>query len=503
VQIVIARWSGAAAPRVKFAFMGAGGVSSVQFNVSSGGDVVGPTIFGHNGSPDGFSVGAVPYTSRTTPETFSSRGPRTLYFGPANGTNPAAPLGVPEVVPVPHMAATDGGANTFFGQNAGGGTFRFFGTSAAAPHAAAAAALMWERVLPGTLTRAAALDAFTAAGHPVPINGGPAAVGLGLIDTLGSAQEVKPYGFLRAFTTPGGSVPGNLLYGTTWTNQWATDWVKLPVGSYPITGTAVEGFLPPAPVMANITAGNTTVVAIPYTTLGNLRVVTGPLDGLNRPPETTISIDGVRVNDFNFYAPFPAGPHQVCFGPAPGFTAPPCQNVNVVADRTQLTTVTGTFTPSPGAPGEAGMGLLRVVPQPVGQVPTVISIDGQRRNQWALDWLKLAPGTYTLSYSDVEGFRAPAPQQVQIVAGQTTTVTPTFSVLGNLRVFTNLANPVQTLYIDGKPVNDQAIWTPFPAGSHELCFGWAPGFVSPGCGSINVPASRVGLLTVQGLYTAG
>ena len=103
-----------------------------------------PDGLGHSGTPDGFSVGAVRYDTRTTPETFSSRGPRTLYFGPADGTTPAAPLGAPEVVAVPHMAATDGGANTFFGSNVGG-TWRFFGTSAAAPHAAAAAALMWER----------------------------------------------------------------------------------------------------------------------------------------------------------------------------------------------------------------------------------------------------------------------------------------------------------------------------------------------------------------------
>ena len=495
VQVVLARWSGAPAPRVKFLFAGASGFTSVQFNTSTGGDIVGPTIWGHSGTPDGFSVGAVRYDTRTTPETFSSRGPRTLYFGPADGTTPAAPLGAPDVVAVPHMAATDGGANTFFGSNVGG-TWRFFGTSAAAPHAGAVAALMWERE--GSLTRPEALAAFTTTSHPVPVNGGPTAVGAGLIDGLGALQEVKPYGRLRVFTTPGGSVPGNVLFGTSWQNQWATDWVKVPVGGYSVSGTAVEGFDPPAPFMANVTAGNDTVAPIPYTTLGNLRVVLAPAVA------STISIDGVRVNDWNFYSPFPAGAHQVCFGPVAGYNPPPCQNVNVVADRAQLTTVTGTFTPNAAAPGETGMGMLRVAPSPL--VPTVVSINGQRRNQWALDWLKLPPGTYTLSVSDVEGYRAPAAQQVQIVAGETTEVSPSFTVLGNLRVSTNLGIPVfteATVFIDGKPLNDGGLWTPFPAGSHEVCFGWVPGFVSPPCQTISVPASRVGLLTVQGVYAAG
>ncbi len=109
------------------------------------------------------------------------------------------------------------------------------------------------------------------------------------------------------------------------------------------------------------------------------------------------------------------------------------------------------------------MGYLRVALQPAGQVPALIYIDGKQRNQWGLDWLKLPPGTYTISYSDVEGFRPPPSQQVTITAGQVTTLTPQFETLGNLRVRTN---PVGARNDDGRrlPINDGSVWTPFAAG---------------------------------------
>jgi len=510
VKIVLARWDGSPLPRLKF-IMDGDGINSVQYNLSGSGDVVGPTIFGHSGSPDAFSVAAVPYDDRTTSEVFTSRGPKTLYYEPVVGSTAAAPLGAPEVVPVPHIAATDGGANTFFGSLVSG-TYRFYGTSAAAPHAAAVAALMAQRLLPGSLSRPTALSAFQTTAHAVPNDGGATAVGAGLVDALGAVRNVVPFGKLRSYTTPVGKVPGNLLLGPSpgvldWANQWAADWVYLPAGPYQLSATAVEGFGPPSPSIANIVANTDTVVELPFVTLGNLRVLTGPLDGQGKPPASTISIDGVRVNDYNFYAPFPAGAHTVCFGPVPGLNPPPCQNINVAADRTLLTTVNGVFTANAAALGESGVGFLRVVPQPAGAVPTVISINGQQRNQWALDWLKLPPGQYTLSYSDVEGFRAPAAQQVTIVADQVTTVTPSFTVLGNLRAYTNIS-PLSkayeaTIFLDGRAINNGSLWTPFPAGSHELCFGYVAGYVAPPCQTVNLVASRAALTEIQGMYTAG
>jgi hypothetical protein len=77
------------------------------------------------------TVGASSYTTPTTPENFSSRGPVTRYFD-ADGN----PLSVPDVRQKPDIVAPDGVSTTL------AGFAPFFGTSAAAPAAAGIAALI-------------------------------------------------------------------------------------------------------------------------------------------------------------------------------------------------------------------------------------------------------------------------------------------------------------------------------------------------------------------------
>ena len=91
VRIVIAKFAGSANVRTKFVLLGSAGITAVQYNASTGGDIVGPSIFGHNGAADGMSVAAVPYDNSQQVETFSSRGPVTHYFGPVTSATPAAP----------------------------------------------------------------------------------------------------------------------------------------------------------------------------------------------------------------------------------------------------------------------------------------------------------------------------------------------------------------------------------------------------------------------------
>lgn len=143
VQLAINRFSGGTAPRLKFALLVNGsGVTQTEHPRSTGGDVVGPTVFGHAGAASAITVAAVPYDNSSEPERYSSRGPVTHYFGPVAGVTPAAALPSAEVVSKPDLAATDCGATTFFAHRYDGVTWRFCGTSAAAPHAAAVAALL-------------------------------------------------------------------------------------------------------------------------------------------------------------------------------------------------------------------------------------------------------------------------------------------------------------------------------------------------------------------------
>jgi hypothetical protein len=174
-------------PRLKFGLLENGaGVSSTEYSESSEGDIVGPTIFGHAGSARAVSVGAAPFFSESAPEPFSSRGPVTHYFGPVEGLSPAPALGSPEVLAKPDLVATDGGANTFFGSCLSH-VWRFFGTSAAAPHAAAVAAL--ELSAATSPSASEAIEAQLESARPMPPFG-PAAVGAGLLDAFGAVGKV-------------------------------------------------------------------------------------------------------------------------------------------------------------------------------------------------------------------------------------------------------------------------------------------------------------------------
>jgi hypothetical protein len=190
VRLTINRYTGTggggtATPRLKFVLIGSSGVTSVEYPTSSGGDVVGPTIFGHNGAANAMSTAAVPFDNSAMPETYSSRGPVTLRFAPVSGTTPAAALPAPAVLAKPDLAATDGGQTTFF--YGAGPTYRFYGTSAAAPHAAAVAALVLDK--DPLATTAVVKTALRLSADPVGAFGSNA-VGAGLVDALGAVEAV-------------------------------------------------------------------------------------------------------------------------------------------------------------------------------------------------------------------------------------------------------------------------------------------------------------------------
>ncbi|HEY7711080.1 MAG TPA: S8 family serine peptidase, partial [Candidatus Entotheonella sp.] len=181
----------------------------------------GPTMYGHAVAPGVVSVGAVPWfdtpmfnpgfeaTGVTDPESFSSRGGDISVLFDATGAF------APRTSFEPDMAAVDGNNTTFFGYTLSlSGAFgepdafpNFFGTSAAAPNAAAVAALM--RQLNGLLTPAEITAAFV--NTAVDITGFRAApgrddvTGAGLIDANAAIGSVLqgPNGVIH---TPAGHV---------------------------------------------------------------------------------------------------------------------------------------------------------------------------------------------------------------------------------------------------------------------------------------------------------
>ena len=98
-------------------------------------NAINPDAASANGS---LAVAASQYTTPTTPEPFSSRGPSITRRFDKNGV----PLGSPEVRTKPQLDAADGVSTTLPGNS---GLNPFFGTSAATPSAAGIAALILSR----------------------------------------------------------------------------------------------------------------------------------------------------------------------------------------------------------------------------------------------------------------------------------------------------------------------------------------------------------------------
>lgn len=174
-----------------------GGRSTIQGINDATSAFGGPTIYGHAVAAGVTSVAAVPWfetaayrpdlgrTPVTDPESFTARGgPTAIHFDPAGNFAPRSSY-------EPDIAAVDGNNTTFFGGIAGttvdgeeDGIPNFFGTSAAAPNAAAVAALIKEYLPTLTVNQINTLMANTA----VDITGYRAAPGVddvtgpGLID---------------------------------------------------------------------------------------------------------------------------------------------------------------------------------------------------------------------------------------------------------------------------------------------------------------------------------
>ena len=138
VQIVIARAntptpSRHVADRIRW--VGFGNTSPQEYT-----SYLDPVTYGHNSAAGAISVAAYPFFAPFVPEAFTSPGPSTIYFD-----KDSKRLRHVEYRQKPDLAAMDGANTTFFSQDTANDddTFpNFFGTSAAAPHAAAIAALV-------------------------------------------------------------------------------------------------------------------------------------------------------------------------------------------------------------------------------------------------------------------------------------------------------------------------------------------------------------------------
>jgi hypothetical protein len=307
-----------------------------------------------------------------------------------------------------------------------------------------------------------------------------------LSEWLPGCDESHYNGLLRVATSP--AVPSQALVGGVAMNSWGLTWVKMEESSYVVSFTDVQGFSTPDPETVSVVDGATTTVTGVFVPRGWLQVSTSPA------VPATIFVDGFAMNDWGVWTDLAPGSYEVCFGDVADFTTPGCETVLVSAGASTL--VEGAFVSSPGSAGPVGHGFLRVTTDPA--VAAQILVDGVARDTWGLNWLKLAPGDYEVSFTDIQGFTTPGAVTVTVSEGATTVVEGVYVARGWLQVSTSPALP-GTVYVDGVPRNDWGMWTDLPVGTCHVHFGNVAGFTAPADETAVVSAG--GNTPVTGIYT--
>ena len=276
--------------------------------------------------------------------------------------------------------------------------------------------------------------------------------------TASTVPEQGPTGYLRVASYRWAvatqiSVDGHIA------DSWALTWLKIAEGSHTVCFSAVfEHATAPCQTVV-VAAGETTTVTPEFAPRANLHVITSPA------VDSQISVNGVPRNNWGLWTDLPDGSYEVCFGPVAGYTAPPCQTVDL-ADPFPVE-ITGTFVAS-GGTALANVGELRVTTSPA--LPTEITVDGEIASRWGLDWLQIPPGSHQVCFSHVEGYTEPACSTATVVTGAVTEVQGAFTRRGFLQVETSPA-VAATVFLDGNPADDWGLHTDVPVGSHEVCFG--------------------------------
>jgi len=244
--IVIVHFAGPIPERMKHVIHTGGASPTLSPAISSG------TIYGHANANGAIAVGAANYKTPTTPESFSSRGTTPVLFDTDGNL---LPPGADPRQFKPEIMAPDGGDTTFFGSNDSdaSGFPNFFGTSAAAPHAAGVAALLLQ-ALP-SLTPTEVRDALETTAQNMGPAGFDTNTGFGLIRADAALNALHIFGITGPTGMPnpvnqGGTVSLSVTASDSFDHTLIYAWTStctggLPPGSFDDAAAPVTAWTAP------------------------------------------------------------------------------------------------------------------------------------------------------------------------------------------------------------------------------------------------------------------
>ncbi len=285
VSLVVARFgeSATGTPRLK-TIVHRNPATSVEWRGGTvqGTDVAGPTVFGHNAMLAAGSIAAVPYYDANTIEDFSSRGPATYCWQPVNGLVPSPAMSCQ--TKNLDVAATDGVSNSFFGS--GGSPWRFYGTSASAPHAAAIAALQVQKEpcrTPAQILAAQRASGVAFGGFTIKDYGSGRVTATTAITGLAPCNPPTKPGAPTGVT----AVAGNTQATVTWVAPASAG--SSPITSYTVTSSPSSKTCTTGGSLTCTVAGLTNGTPYTFTVKATNAVGTGPASAPSAPvtPSTT------------------------------------------------------------------------------------------------------------------------------------------------------------------------------------------------------------------------
>ena len=255
---------------------------------------------------------------------------------------------------------------------------------------------------------------------------------------------------------------------------WRSDGATVSVASnttHQVAYKAVAGWITPAPVTVTIKSTGTTVLNATYIDGTSIRVNLTPSSGQWRVDGGAWKASGALV------AGLTAASHLVEYTAVVGYNKPPSENVTPTAGQT--TTLNRSY--------GIRSAQLTLTLTPVSA-------------QWRINggaWLAsqavatLAPGSYTIDYSAVNGYVTPDSETYTLTSGQ---------IIGFARSYVPLADVTMALFpssarwsVDGGPWQvGGAIVQNLGVGSHTISYSEVPQYATP-------PAETIALVSGQSL----
>ncbi len=324
--------------------------------------------------------------------------------------------------------------------------------------------------------------------------------GTGLSSFSSATVHVSPMstGYLRVTTSP--SVPSMISVDGEGRACYGINWLPLEEGNHTISFGDVIGYATPSNETVHVSVGHTTAIQGNFTPLAQIGVGTYPF-----MLEATISVDGIPMNEAVLRCYLPGGWHTISWGKVRGYDPPVPYTVYLTPGGTWTTAGVYQSNESAQGPDPSLFGYLRVQTDPA--VNTVISVDGQWRSQWGLNWLKIEPGIHRISFTDVPGFETPEDAVVSVSAGEITVHVSHFAALGSIKVATfgwvkelGTVTMPTTILVDGVARNTWGLWISIAPGWHDVSFGDFYGWTAPAPTTVWVSPGIC--TTVTGSYSA-